>query len=52
LVKHKKTHGISEGEGTFEHLAKLYTKFLKEHCPPGGRTEAEIRAAGKPQKPF
>lgn len=61
LVKHGKmfqmmsypnrTHGISEGEGTFEHLAALYTKYLKEHCPPGGKTENEIKA-GKAQKPF
>ena len=47
-----RTHGISEGEGTFEHLAKLYTKFLRENCPPGGRTEEQVRAAGKAQKPF
>ena len=46
-----RTHGISEGEGTFEHLAALYTKYLKEHCPPGGRTDAEIKA-GRQQKPF
>ncbi|MBC8082676.1 MAG: DPP IV N-terminal domain-containing protein, partial [Hymenobacter sp.] len=47
LVKHNKTfqlmaypnrsHSISEGEGTSRHLATTYTKFLKEHCPPGGR---------------
>jgi dipeptidyl-peptidase-4 len=47
LIKHNKqfqfmaypnrTHGISEGEGTREHLATLYTEFLKKHCPPGGR---------------
>ncbi len=45
LIKHNKqfqmmsypnrTHGISEGEGTNEHLKSLFTKFLKEHCPPG-----------------
>ncbi|MBL7750762.1 MAG: S9 family peptidase, partial [Chitinophagaceae bacterium] len=55
LVKHKKqfqfmaypnrTHGISEGQGTFQHLAALYTKFLKENCPPGGRTEEEVKQA-------
>ncbi|MDB5233339.1 MAG: peptidase [Hymenobacter sp.] len=32
-----RTHGISEGEGTSKHLASTYTKFLKEHCPPGAR---------------
>lgn len=47
LVKHKKvfqlmsypnrTHGIAEGEGTREHLALIFTKFLKENCPPGAR---------------
>jgi dipeptidyl-peptidase-4 len=47
LIKNKKvfqmmsypnrTHGISEGEGTSAHLALIYTKFLKENCPPGAR---------------
>lgn len=47
LIKHNKqfkfmpypnrTHGIYEGEGTLNHLATLYTTFLKEHCPPGGK---------------
>ncbi|WP_443939090.1 S9 family peptidase [Pedobacter sp. MW01-1-1] len=47
LVKNKKvfqlmsypnrTHSISEGEGTSEHLALTFTKFLKENCPPGAR---------------
>jgi len=32
-----RTHGISEGEGTFVHLATLYTTYLKKNCPPGGR---------------
>jgi len=32
-----RTHGISEGEGTFLHLATLYTNYLKKNCPPGGR---------------
>ncbi len=32
-----RTHSISEGEGTFMHLSTLYTTYLKEHCPPGGR---------------
>ena len=32
-----RTHGISEGEGTGAHLSALYTKYLREHCPPGGR---------------
>ncbi|TAL50456.1 MAG: S9 family peptidase [Chitinophagaceae bacterium] len=46
-----RTHSISEGEGTFQHLAALYTKYLRENCPPGGRTDDEIKAA-KAQKPF
>lgn len=47
LIKHGKlfqfmpypnrTHSISEGQGTFAHLMKLYTAYLKEKCPPGGR---------------
>jgi dipeptidyl-peptidase-4 len=32
-----RTHSISEGEGTFEHLSTLYTNFLRQYCPPGGR---------------
>jgi dipeptidyl-peptidase 4 len=47
LVRHNKvfslmaypnrTHSISEGEGTSQHLANTYTTFLKQHCPPGAR---------------
>jgi dipeptidyl-peptidase-4 len=47
LVKHKKvfqlmsypnrSHGISEGAGTTEHLSLTFTKFLKDNCPPGAR---------------
>jgi len=32
-----RSHGIYEGEGTSLHLRTLFTKYLKEHCPPGGR---------------
>ncbi len=32
-----RTHGIYEGEGTRTHLNTLFTNYLKEHCPPGGR---------------
>lgn len=45
LVKNKKTfqlmsypnrsHSISEGAGTSEHLSLTFTKFLKDNCPPG-----------------
>ncbi len=47
LIKNKKqfelmsypnrTHSISEGEGTREHLSALYTSFIKKNCAPGGR---------------
>jgi dipeptidyl-peptidase 4 len=46
LIKHNKqfqlmtypgrTHSISEGEGTFEHLSTMFTNYLKQYCPPGG----------------
>jgi len=45
-----RTHGLSEGEGTFQHLAALYTKYLKENCPPGGRTEEQIKAINDSSK--
>ena len=32
-----RSHSINEGEGTQEHLSTLYTNYLKQHCPPGGR---------------
>ena len=32
-----RTHSISEGEGTFEHLSTLYTNYLKQYCPPGAK---------------
>ncbi len=32
-----RTHGISEGEGTFAHLSTLYTSYLKKNCPPGAK---------------
>jgi dipeptidyl-peptidase-4 len=32
-----RSHGIFEGEGTQQHLAHLYTDFLRRNCPPGGR---------------
>jgi len=32
-----RTHGISEGAGTKEHLNATFIKFLREHCPPGAR---------------
>src|SRR5476651_105780 len=32
-----RTHGISEGVNTSAHFRALFTAYLKEHCPPGGR---------------
>jgi dipeptidyl-peptidase-4 len=32
-----RSHSISEGAGTSEHLSTLYTNYLKANCPPGGR---------------
>jgi dipeptidyl-peptidase-4 len=32
-----RSHGIFEGAGTTLHLRTLYTQYLKEHCPPGGK---------------
>ncbi len=32
-----RTHSISEGSGTREHLSKTYTKFLQQNCPMGGK---------------
>jgi len=32
-----RSHSFREGEGTFMHLSTLYTNYLKENCPPGGR---------------
>jgi dipeptidyl-peptidase-4 len=32
-----RSHGIFEGPGTTLFLQTLYTKYLKDHCPPGAR---------------
>ncbi len=40
-----RTHGLREGEGTRMHLANLFTKYIRDNCPPGGRTIEEINAA-------
>lgn len=32
-----RSHSISEGEGTTKHLSTLYTNYLKQYCPPGGK---------------
>jgi dipeptidyl-peptidase-4 len=33
-----RSHGIFEGRGTTLHLYTMFTKFLEENLPPGGRT--------------
>ena len=32
-----RTHSLSEGPGTIQHLQTLYTNYLRAHCPPGAR---------------
>ena len=32
-----RTHNISEGPGTYEHLSTLFTSYLRSHCVPGAR---------------
>jgi dipeptidyl-peptidase-4 len=32
-----RSHGISEGKGTTMHLYTMFTRFLSENLPPGGR---------------
>lgn len=32
-----RSHSINEGEGTGQHLQTIFTNFLKQYCPPGGR---------------
>lgn len=32
-----RSHGLSEGTGTFTHLSTLYKQFLNTWCPPGPR---------------
>jgi dipeptidyl-peptidase 4 len=33
----RRSHGISEGLGTTIHLNTIFTRFLNENLPPGGR---------------
>jgi dipeptidyl-peptidase 4 len=37
MVYPNRTHAIREGEGTSQHLSHLFTDYLREHCPGGGR---------------
>ena len=50
-----RTHAIGsnvEGDPAFIHLGKMYSKFLRENCPPGGRTEEQVKASQAAPKPF
>lgn len=37
MVYPNRTHGIFEGTGTSQHVAKTIIKFIEEYCPPGAR---------------
>lgn len=37
MVYPNRSHGIYEGAGTSLHLATMFTNYLKQYCPPGGR---------------
>ncbi len=37
MIYPNRTHGISEGSGTREHLAATFRKYIEEHCPPGAK---------------
>ncbi len=37
MIYPNRTHSISEGQGTSQHLSKTYTDFLLKNCPPGAR---------------
>jgi dipeptidyl-peptidase-4 len=37
MIYPNRTHSISEGEGTTEHLKKLYSEYLRRNCPGGGK---------------
>ena len=42
-----RTHSISEGAGTFQHLSTMFTNYLKQYCPPGAAGSQEANAAKK-----
>ncbi|OXB02659.1 S9 family peptidase [Flavobacterium plurextorum] len=37
MIYPNRSHSIDEGEGTTKHLADTFTKYIKEHCPPGAK---------------
>jgi dipeptidyl-peptidase 4 len=42
-----RTHGISEGEGTFQHLSTMFTNYLRQYCPPGAMDNYYGNGQGK-----
>ncbi|MEP6749237.1 MAG: DPP IV N-terminal domain-containing protein [Bacteroidota bacterium] len=43
-----RTHSISEGAGTFQHLSTLFTNYIRQYCPPGpaDKNAAATKKAG------
>ena len=37
MIYPNRTHGISEGAGTRDHLNKTFINFLRQYCPPGAK---------------
>ena len=37
MIYPNRTHGISEGEGTDQHLMNTFRKFIREYAPAGAR---------------
>jgi dipeptidyl-peptidase-4 len=37
MIYPNRTHSINEGEGTSQHLAHTFEKFVDEHCPAGAK---------------
>lgn len=42
-----RTHSISEGAGTYQHLSTLFTNYLRQNCPPGAVDASGKGAPGK-----
>ncbi|MCX6315797.1 MAG: DPP IV N-terminal domain-containing protein [Bacteroidetes bacterium] len=37
MIYPNRTHGIFEGPGTVQHVAKTFIQFIETYCPPGAR---------------
>ena len=46
-----RTHNVSEGPGTTEHLSTLYTQYLRAHLPPGP-VAGDTKTPSAPVKAF